>query len=187
MINGKDDQYSMNLKSSVLYRAHNLNIMISSRKQTKQQTTTVTSTEVQQTKSEAQLVAPSGSSQKKKMKVTKPDIGRTLDDLEAFPFGNVDVAAELDDFLTGKRIDNSKVSLRLTMGKGRKQVTSIIGIDKDIIKDLCKTLRKEFHCGGSISEDENYGSVIDLKGDQRVAVVEYLGKHGICLAEDIVI
>ena len=153
--------------------------MISTQEQTKQQTTTMISAEVQQ--------IDSSSSKKKKSKKSKPQIDRSIDDSEAFSFEKFDVTAELDDFLAGKNSENSKISLRLTQRGARKTITSIIGIDEKSIKNLSKSLKKSLHCRGSISEDENYGTVIDLTGDQRAEVVKYLIEHDICRVEDIVI
>jgi translation initiation factor 1 len=41
-------------------------------------------------------------------------------------------------------------------------------------KRICKAMRKEFNCNGSIDEDKEYGVIIQLQGDQRALVKEWL-------------
>jgi translation initiation factor 1 len=41
-------------------------------------------------------------------------------------------------------------------------------------KLLLKEWKKIFHCNGSIEVDEEFGKVIRLSGDNRVAIAEFL-------------
>lgn len=68
-----------------------------------------------------------------------------------------------------------KIHIRVQMRNGRKCITSIQGLDDDLdVKRMCKAMRKVFNCNGNITEDPEYGDVIQLQGDQRTNVKEWL-------------
>ena len=84
---------------------------------------------------------------------------------------------------------SSKISLRLTKRNAKKSITSIIGLSaKDMnIEKKCKALQKKLSCGGNIKETSEFGLIIELKGDQRAAVVKFLVDQNACSVDDIVI
>lgn len=60
---------------------------------------------------------------------------------------------------------------------GRKNITTVQGLDDDLdIALICKALRKILKCNGSISNSGDKGKVIQLQGDHRLAVKEFLEK-----------
>ena len=114
----------------------------------------------------------------------------TSDDVVFKSSTDFDLVADLKQLeCTVMHADKSKISLRITNRNARKCVTSIIGLqaDSENLKAICKSLKKKFHCRGSISEDEVYGTVVDLTGDQRAGVVKHLVDHGICKIDDIIL
>lgn len=58
---------------------------------------------------------------------------------------------------------------------GRKTLTTIEGIpSKFDLKKILKVIKKKFACNGTIVNDEKAGDVIQLQGDQRIAIKEFL-------------
>lgn len=79
----------------------------------------------------------------------------------------------LDPFADQKAV--AKINIRIQQRNGKKSITTIQGLDTDLDeKRICKAMRKEFNCNGSIDEDKEYGVIIQLQGDQRALVKEWL-------------
>ena len=58
---------------------------------------------------------------------------------------------------------------------GRKTLTTVQGLSKDFSpKALLKAFKKEYACNGTIIQDEELGEVIQLQGDHRTKVFEFL-------------
>ena len=103
--------------------------------------------------------------------------------VDPFDFGETTDSSALDS-------KSSKISLRLTKRNAKKSITSIIGLSaKDInIEKTCKALQKKLSCGGNIKDTSEFGLIIELKGDQRAAVVQFLVvDRKVCNVNDIVI
>jgi len=84
----------------------------------------------------------------------------------------------LDPFADQKAV--AKINIRIQQRNGKKSITTIQGLDADLDeKRICKAMRKEFNCNGSIDEDKEYGVIIQLQGDQRALVKEWLIAQGI--------
>ncbi|GFZ45866.1 Protein translation factor sui1 [Saitozyma sp. JCM 24511] len=91
----------------------------------------------------------------------------------------------------GKGTD--KIHIRLQQRNGRKTLTTVQGLpEKYDPKKLLKAMKKEFACNGTVvssadSEDEDspgpakpdFGKVLQLQGDQRVAVKNFLVSFGL--------
>ena len=100
-----------------------------------------------------------------------------------------DLAADLRELECGSKYShNSKISLRITKRNAKKCVTSIVGLqgDSESLKTICKDLKRKLHCQGSITNDEEFGTVIDLTGDQRSGIVQYLVDTGICKIDSFI-
>ena len=54
-------------------------------------------------------------------------------------------------------------------------------------KKLAKAFKKEFNCNGTVVDDEQYGEVIQLSGDQRNNIQSFLADCGICKKDNIVV
>ena len=65
-------------------------------------------------------------------------------------------------------------------GRGGKTVTVIDQLPKqdDFLRALCKELKSKCGSGGTYSSDGKYG-VIEIQGDQRVAIKALFTKQGI--------
>jgi translation initiation factor 1 len=67
------------------------------------------------------------------------------------------------------------IHIRIQQRNGRKTLTTIEGIpSKFDLKKILKVIKKQFACNGTIVNDEKAGDVIQLQGDQRNAVKEFL-------------
>jgi translation initiation factor 1 len=78
-----------------------------------------------------------------------------------------------------------KIHLRTQQRNGKKCITTIQGLDDDLdIKRIAKAMRKQFNCNGSIDEHEQYGLIIQLQGDQRDNVIEWLIKEEILTKQE---
>jgi len=81
-----------------------------------------------------------------------------------------------------------KVHVRVQQRNGRKCITTVAGLADDLdIKRICKAFKKNFSCNGAVQKDEEVGEVIQLSGDQRTNVKEFLVDQEICHAENVVL
>jgi translation initiation factor 1 len=70
---------------------------------------------------------------------------------------------------------SSDIHIRIQQRNGRKTLTTIEGIpSKFDLKKILKVIKKQFACNGTIVNDEKAGDVIQLQGDQRNAVKDFL-------------
>lgn len=69
--------------------------------------------------------------------------------------------------------------IRIQQRNGRKTLTTIQGLPSQFDKKrLLKIFKKDFACNGTLVEDEELGSVIQLQGDQRNKVSQLLMTEG---------
>mmetsp|Transcript_20114 Transcript_20114/g.57080 ORF Transcript_20114/g.57080 Transcript_20114/m.57080 type:complete len:110 (+) Transcript_20114:141-470(+) len=81
-----------------------------------------------------------------------------------------------------------KVHVRIQQRSGRKCITTVAGLADDLdIKRICKAFKKNFSCNGAVQKDEEVGEVIQLSGDQRTNVKDFLVDQEICHKESIVL
>jgi translation initiation factor 1 len=91
---------------------------------------------------------------------------------------NYNFTRELDiDFDNGFK--KSKVHVRLQMRTGKKSLTTISGMDcsKQELELILRPMRKMFNTNGTILKDDEFGLIIQLQGDMRDRVKEYLVRH----------
>jgi len=70
------------------------------------------------------------------------------------------------------------IHVRIQQRNGRKTLTTVQGLPKEFDpKRILKTLKKDFATNGTIVEDKDLGEVIQLQGDQRVKIFEFLDKE----------
>lgn len=68
--------------------------------------------------------------------------------------------------------------IRIQQRNGRKTLTTVQGLPGDLDqKNLLRVFKKRFACNGTIVQDEDLGKVIQLQGDQRSRVVQYLSEE----------
>lgn len=76
--------------------------------------------------------------------------------------------------------------IRNQQRNGRKSVTTVQGLPKGFdLKKMVRALKKEFSCNGTLIDDPEYGHIIQLQGDQRQAVKEFLEREAICGSDQI--
>ncbi|KNC51317.1 uncharacterized protein AMSG_07328 [Thecamonas trahens ATCC 50062] len=80
----------------------------------------------------------------------------------------------------------SYVHIRIQQRNGRKSLTTVQGLTPKLnFKRVLKALKKSLACNGNIVEDEENGTVIQLQGDQRAHVQEFLVNEQIVDAQNI--
>ncbi|KAI9350224.1 translation initiation factor SUI1 [Obelidium mucronatum] len=78
------------------------------------------------------------------------------------------------------------IHIRIQQRNGRKTLTTVQGIPQEIDpKKVLKAFKKEFACNGNIVEDEELGECIQLQGDQRTKVLQFLTEQEISSKDKI--
>ncbi|KAJ8454622.1 hypothetical protein ONZ45_g19233 [Pleurotus djamor] len=102
----------------------------------------------------------------------------SLQNLNAFdPF-----AEEADGIGNNQDVGSqqSYIHIRVQQRNGRKTLTTLQGLPKEYDpKKLLKAFKKEFACNGTLVEDEEMGQVIQLQGDQRLKISNFLIENGL--------
>lgn len=93
-------------------------------------------------------------------------------------------ASKGDDLLPAGTEDY--IHIRIQQRNGRKTLTTVQGIVDDYDKKkLVKAFKKKFACNGTVIEHPEYGEVIQLQGDQREDVCEFLAATGLAKNEQL--
>lgn len=67
------------------------------------------------------------------------------------------------------------IHIRCQQRNGRKTITTVQGLPQEYdLKRILKVLKKDFGCNGHITKDEELGEILQLQGDQRQKVTEFL-------------
>jgi translation initiation factor 1 len=95
----------------------------------------------------------------------------------------------LDPFAVKEDVrDSTKVHIRVQQRSGRKSITTVQGLAGDLdLKKIARVLKKTFHCDGTVNIDEEHGEILQLSGDQRTNIREFLIDQQICHEDQIVI
>lgn len=68
----------------------------------------------------------------------------------------------------------------------RKKLTTCEGLPPNInFNKILRALRKNFNCNGNMVEHPELGKVIQLQGDHRESLVQFLTVTGICQPDGI--
>jgi translation initiation factor 1 len=79
-----------------------------------------------------------------------------------------------------------KIHIRIQQA-GKRKVTTVQGLDNDLdLHRILKAVKKAFNCNGSIDKHEEYGEILQLQGDQRETIVEWLLVQEILTKEEVV-
>jgi len=99
-----------------------------------------------------------------------------------------DAFAEAETEQTDVR-EVTQVHLRVQQRNGRKCITTVQGLSDTLdLKKLLKQFKKTFNCNGSLQPDRDTdGTVVQMSGDQRRGVHDFLVKEGITSEDDIVL
>ncbi|PKK20973.1 eukaryotic translation initiation factor 1B, partial [Columba livia] len=106
----------------------------------------------------------------------------SIQNLQSFdPFAD---ATKGDDLLPAGTEDY--IHIRIQQRNGRKTLTTVQGIADDYDKKkLVKAFKKKFACNGTVIEHPEYGEVIQLQGDQRKNICQFLLEIGIVKEEQL--
>ncbi|CAF1002273.1 unnamed protein product [Rotaria socialis] len=106
----------------------------------------------------------------------------------ADPFADVTRKSALDSGVSaaaGQRSSNV-IHIRIQQRNGKKTLTTVQGIGEEFDKKrLLSAFKKKFACNGTVVEHQEYGEVIQLQGDQRMHVSQFLQDIGLCQADQI--
>ena len=108
---------------------------------------------------------------------------------EDFTIMNMGSTDAFGEDMGNQKVNNyEKVHIRIQQRNGRKSITTVQGLATDLnLKLILKTWKKSFTCNGAIVEDEEHGKIIQLQGDQRTNVRDFLVNEEINRKEDIVV
>lgn len=89
-----------------------------------------------------------------------------------------------ENLFEDNKLPQQKIHIRIQQRNAKKSITIIEGLNKEIIdfKRIKKDLSKKYNCFGFISDD-----VIQLSGDQRNNVLQFLISENIATKDNIVI
>ncbi|KAF8739468.1 hypothetical protein AX14_009451 [Amanita brunnescens Koide BX004] len=94
------------------------------------------------------------------------------------PFADDSLADSAD---VGSQADY--IHIRIQQRNGRKTLTTLQNLPKKYdCKKLLKAFKKEFACNGNVVDDPEEGEVIQLQGDQRSKISNFLIENGITKA-----
>ena len=80
------------------------------------------------------------------------------------------------------------VTISVNKRNGKKCVTSVTGMAKDLdLKKILSYIKKTYSCNGSICNDEKFGEIITLSGDQKENVYNFFIKEEIYKKDCIII
>merc|ERR1711979_121400 len=103
----------------------------------------------------------------------------SIENLKNFdPFADVKSGSSLSD--------QGLIHVRIQQRNGRKTLTTVQGLSDELdLKKIVKACKKEFACNGTVVEHSEYGEVIQLQGDQRTKIVDWLAANGIAKKSQI--
>jgi len=106
----------------------------------------------------------------------------SIQNLQAFdPFSDASKADQASS-------QDKTVHIRIQQRNGRKTLTTVQGISEDYDKKkLVKAFKKEFNCNGTVVEHAEYGEVVQLQGDQRNNIAEFLLRIKLCEKTQVVV
>jgi translation initiation factor 1 len=80
----------------------------------------------------------------------------------------------------------SIVHIRVQQRNGKKSITTVQGLADDLdLAKILKALKKTLNTNGTILNDEEFGEIINLQGDQRKAIYDFLCTYHICQPSEI--
>lgn len=83
-------------------------------------------------------------------------------------------------------MDRHDIDNRIQQRNGRKTWTIVQGLQKQFdTGKILKVLKKQLACNGKVVVDEHLGQVLQLSGDQRSKVAEFLVKEDVARKQDI--
>lgn len=70
---------------------------------------------------------------------------------------------------------DTQINIRVQKRNGRKTITTLEGLSDQYDKEkMIKVLKKTWGCNGTIINDPKLGNILQLQGDQRIKLKEFL-------------
>lgn len=92
------------------------------------------------------------------------------------------------DFGDHEEFNKQKIHIRKTQRNGRKCMTTVEGLADELdLKKITRALKKIFKCNGAIVKDTDENEIIQLSGDQRENIKEFLVSEEIEKNDDVII
>lgn len=101
---------------------------------------------------------------------------------------DVQIPTTFNPFAEANDVSVQKVyiHIRIQQRNGKKSLTTVQGLKKEFsFEKVLKDLKKEFCCNGTVVQDKELGKVIQLQGDQRKKVSNFLVQAGIAKKDQI--
>nr|CAD7610471.1 unnamed protein product [Timema genevievae] len=102
--------------------------------------------------------------------------------------GNSTIGDPFADAIKGSDDDvqDGLVHIRIQQRNGRKTLTTVQGLASEYdLKKIVRACKKEFACNGTVIEHPEYGEVLQLQGDQRENICQWLTKAGLAKPEQL--
>ncbi|EOA14249.1 hypothetical protein CARUB_v10027407mg [Capsella rubella] len=78
------------------------------------------------------------------------------------------------------------IHIRIQQRNGKKSLTTVQGLKKEYSYErILKDLKKDFCCNGNVVQDKELGKIIQLQGDQRKKVSQFLVQSGLAKKDQI--
>ncbi|KAK7290853.1 hypothetical protein RIF29_05586 [Crotalaria pallida] len=102
----------------------------------------------------------------------------------------IQIPTPFDPFAEAKESDapgaKEYVHIRIQQRNGKKSLTTVQGLKKQFsYEKILKDLKKEFCCNGNVVQDKELGKIIQLQGDQRKNVSQFLVQAGLVRKDQI--
>lgn len=100
------------------------------------------------------------------------------------------IPSAFDPFAEAKDSDapgtKEYVHIRVQQRNGKKCLTTVQGLKKEFsYEKILKDVKKEFCCNGNVVQDKELGKIIQLQGDQRKNVSQFLVHAGLVKKDQI--
>lgn len=98
-----------------------------------------------------------------------------------FSYYNIAATKGADD-----TVQDGLVHIRIQQRNGRKTLTTVQGLSAEYdLKKIVRACKKEFACNGTVIEHPEYGEVLQLQGDQRENICQWLTKTGLAKSDQL--
>jgi translation initiation factor 1 len=80
-----------------------------------------------------------------------------------------------------------EITISVNKRNSKKCKTNIYGWGEEYdLSKICSHFKNTYKCSGAVVENKNYGWVIELTGDNKKNIYEFLINEGICCKENII-